>query len=119
MSDLSVTWNIYSLGLQIFAQNINTMNAKEANKQVVHKLTSDQLSVATKLRSIANKFSKEGELEMQKHDALNIHVYETLKSLANDESIIITKPDKGRGVVIMNKSDYINKMELLSLTQNR
>ena len=42
------------------------------------------------------------------------------------DSIIITKPDKGNGVVIVNKLDYLNKMKLLvsdetkfkKLTQN-
>ncbi len=32
-----------------------------------------------------------------------------LKNLKNDTSIIITKPDKGNGVVILNKTDYIEK----------
>ena len=31
-------------------------------------------------------------------------------NLANDHSIIICKPDKGRGVVILDKNDYHNKM---------
>ena len=33
-----------------------------------------------------------------------------LKNLSQDKSIVICRPDKGRGVVILNKSDYINKM---------
>ena len=36
-----------------------------------------------------------------------------LKNLANDKSIIICKPDKGQGVVIMNKTDYINPLAFL------
>ena len=38
-------------------------------------------------------------------------LYNALKSLRSDNSIIITKPDKGRGTVVMNKKDYINKVE--------
>ena len=34
-----------------------------------------------------------------------------LKNLSKDKSIIITKPDKGRGVVILNKNEYIQKCE--------
>ena len=34
-----------------------------------------------------------------------------LKQLKNDKNIIITKPDKGSGVVILNSSDYVSKME--------
>ena len=33
----------------------------------------------------------------------------TLKDLGNDSNIIITRPDKGRGVVLMNKSEYLDK----------
>lgn len=33
-----------------------------------------------------------------------------LKSLKNDDSIIITRPDKGNGVVLLDKSDYIQKV---------
>jgi hypothetical protein len=32
-----------------------------------------------------------------------------VESLRKNPDIIITKPDKGRGVVIMNRDDYINK----------
>ena len=33
-----------------------------------------------------------------------------LQSLRDDSSVVISKPDKGNGVVIMNKSDYHSKM---------
>ena len=36
-----------------------------------------------------------------------------LKSFASNKDIIITKPDKGRGVVIVNKNNYINSMETI------
>lgn len=35
---------------------------------------------------------------------------EILKSLSKNKNLIITCSDKERGVVILNKSDYINKM---------
>ena len=38
------------------------------------------------------------------------HDTELLKRLQSDDSLHITRPDKGRGVVILNKSDYLNKM---------
>ncbi|XP_047475990.1 uncharacterized protein LOC125029855 [Penaeus chinensis] len=38
-----------------------------------------------------------------------------LQTLENDKTILITKPDKGRGVVILNKCDYKQKiMNILS-----
>ncbi|KAG1682668.1 hypothetical protein GQR58_010742 [Nymphon striatum] len=36
--------------------------------------------------------------------------YRILRSLSTDKSIIISKPDKGRGVVLVNKDTYINRM---------
>ena len=39
--------------------------------------------------------------------------WEALNDLRKDDSIIITRPDKGNGVVIINKLDYLNKMKQL------
>lgn len=36
---------------------------------------------------------------------------ELLRNLGKDRSIIVCSPDKGRGVVILNRTDYIHKME--------
>ena len=36
--------------------------------------------------------------------------FQAIKSLSCNEHIPITIPDKGSGVVILNKSDYIKKM---------
>lgn len=36
-----------------------------------------------------------------------------LKSLSKDKSIVISRPDKGNGVVLMDKSDYKNKVHNL------
>ena len=38
---------------------------------------------------------------------------QAIKSLRSNKAILITKPDKGSGVVILNKSDYVNKMECI------
>ena len=40
-----------------------------------------------------------------------------LNDLSNDGSITITKPDKGNGVVIVNKLDYLNKIKKLIETK--
>lgn len=34
-----------------------------------------------------------------------------IKDLARNKDIIISKPDKGQGVVLINRCDYINKIE--------
>ena len=38
-----------------------------------------------------------------------------LNDLRSDDSIIITRPDKGNGVVIVSRLDYLNKMMQLIL----
>ena len=37
--------------------------------------------------------------------------YETLQNLRRDNQIIILKPDKGNGIVILNRNDYNEKMD--------
>jgi hypothetical protein len=43
-------------------------------------------------------------------DNLNEEEHEALKQLAKDESIIISKADKGNAIVIQDKVDYTNKL---------
>lgn len=33
-----------------------------------------------------------------------------LKTLSSDQNLIVLKPDKGNGVVLMNKKNYLEKM---------
>ncbi|CAF4999366.1 unnamed protein product [Rotaria sp. Silwood1] len=44
--------------------------------------------------------------------------FEEKINLSKDPSILITKPDKGRGVVILDRNDYIEKLENI-LSDNR
>ena len=50
---------------------------------------------------------------MSRHSLLNIpkDQYKALLNLSKNKDIIVTNPDKGSGVVIMNKTDYLKKME--------
>ena len=36
-----------------------------------------------------------------------------LRNLSKDNSIVVTKPDKGRGVVILDKQNYLEKTEFI------
>jgi len=66
-------------------------------------------NVTNNISTIANNtFKKFSRLANQTSDAERFT--SPLQSLKNDESIIITKPDKGRGVVILNKDDYHQKV---------
>ena len=44
---------------------------------------------------------------------LSVEELSALKSLSSDDSIIITRPDKGNGVVLMNKLDYFDKVNIV------
>ena len=44
---------------------------------------------------------------------------QSLKSFASNKDIIVTKPDKGRGVVIVNKNKYSNYMQLQAIISDR
>lgn len=92
---------------------------KEAKQQVVHKLSSVQLNVAGQLRSIASKVQIQAAEEMKLNRQNYSWINRALKTLRTDESIIITRPDKGRGIVIMYKRYYIQKMELILQDQSK
>ena len=42
---------------------------------------------------------------------LSSHELKALKSLKKDENIVITPADKGKALVVMNREDYVNKIE--------
>ncbi|CAF0963531.1 unnamed protein product [Rotaria sp. Silwood1] len=92
---------------------------KDLKQQIKPKLTSPQLSAAVELRSKANSFRKKAGLEMTMNNQQYKQIKQILRSLAKDTNIAITKPDKGHGIVIMDKDDYIRKMETLLEDQSK
>ena len=45
--------------------------------------------------------------------------FSTIKSLRSNNNIVITKPDKGSGVVVLNRTDYISKMQSILQDQTK
>ncbi|CAF1678176.1 unnamed protein product, partial [Adineta ricciae] len=86
---------------------------KSSGEVVRHQLTTAQLSAASELRETANSFRKVAQSELKNVGADYRKIFSTIRSLAKNESIIITRPDKGRGVVIMDRADYVQKMNLI------
>ncbi|CAF1393154.1 unnamed protein product [Didymodactylos carnosus] len=71
---------------------------KSANEKVLHHLSAEQLGAASQLRSNAISFQRSATKQMRmlgKQQRIHRRV---LRELANDKTIIITRPDKGRGV---------------------
>ncbi|CAF4078830.1 unnamed protein product, partial [Rotaria sp. Silwood2] len=88
---------------------------KDIDEPITYNLTPVQLQFASKIRSICNNFRFNTEKIINKHKQDFVQFDKVLKSLSNDKSIQITKPDKGKGIVIMDKEDYNKKMlEILS-----
>ena len=44
---------------------------------------------------------------------LNASHINALKNLSNNRDLVISKPDKGNGVALLNRHDYIEKMMLI------
>ena len=78
-----------------------------------YKLTSEQLLTANKIRQLANNFRRNALKKIKRHSMLNKNQIETLKNLSKDKSIFITKADKGRCTVVLDRTQYIDSMESL------
>ena len=50
---------------------------------------------------------------------MNKECFRAINSLRKNDDIIITKPDKGSGVVLLNKSDYVDKMNKILDDQSK
>ncbi len=78
------------------------------NLTQISKITGDAKTVIfTKVKALAHEsFKFKDSLTKNILKSFNTNI---LKNLKNDKSIIITRPDKGNGVVILNKKDYLDK----------
>ena len=87
---------------ELVAQYIDSKSLKINNEQIDKKQ-----AFLHQFKAKALEF-----LELSKNaiDSLTEEEHEALKELSKDETIIISKADKGNAVVIQNKSDYINKL---------
>ncbi|CAF2970563.1 unnamed protein product, partial [Rotaria sp. Silwood2] len=84
-----------------------------ANKEI-RVLEPKQLSLAADLKSTTEKFFQHAQMSIKMRKDKNLngnHDDKILLKLSKDLSILITKPDKGRGVVILDRNDYIEKLE--------
>ena len=75
-----------------------------------HRVSSenDQSSLKARLTDLAHLYCGE---EIDSRDfAFHGECFRALNSLHSNENIVINKPDKGSGVVILNKNDFIDKM---------
>jgi len=64
----------------------------------------------TSLKSIVNKYFTNFKPHRNACPVFTREDFATLRSLSQDRSLYITRPDKGNGVVILNRNDYISKI---------
>ncbi|CAF0726153.1 unnamed protein product [Adineta ricciae] len=112
--------NIENFFVNILGHTTDKRDYEEINadEQTIYNLTPTQLEYAKKIRSSCNSFRKIAMKEITNQHHISKRTEKTLKNLSKDKSIIITRPDKGRGIVIINQSDYVKKMnDILSDTK--
>jgi len=68
------------------------------------------------IQSMATEFI---ELSKEARDNLTDAEHKALENLAKDDTIIISKADKGNAVVIQNKSDYLDKVHKILQTEGK
>ncbi|CAF1508570.1 unnamed protein product [Adineta steineri] len=87
--------------------------SKPADVVVPHKLSPAQLSAASELRETANTFRRIAQSDFKRVGIEHRGTFNALRSLAKNKSVVITRPDKGRGVVLMDLSKYNQKMNVI------
>ena len=68
------------------------------------------LSARNIIQDISHRFFAKLKKSSSWLPFFNKHDLSILKSLASNKNIIICRPDKGNGTVLLNRSDYIDKM---------
>ena len=79
-------------------------------------LSAKEMTLASNLRSLSDSFRHQAIRYRKRQSLMRVeqsHYHHLLKDLKKDKSIIVTRPDKGRGVVVMDKNDYISKMNVI------
>ncbi|CAF1492766.1 unnamed protein product [Adineta steineri] len=82
----------------------------------VRVLNTKELSLASSLRSITDSFRSQAHQFEKKQNRITIeqqNYRNILTNLRKDKLITIARPDKGRGIVILNKADYLSKIHTM------
>ena len=69
--------------------------------------------ICNQISNLAYNSLKRVKLHFRLNSELNDHRIYTIKNLRKDENLVFSRPDKGRGVVIMNRADYIEKINYI------
>ncbi|CAF1601783.1 unnamed protein product, partial [Didymodactylos carnosus] len=89
----------------------NDYEERESDELIVYNLTPEQLKLSNKLRKLCDTFRWNAYKTISRYRDDTEPMIRTLRNLSKDKSIHISRADKGRAVVILNKIDYNTKME--------
>ena len=64
--------------------------------------------IKTLINEFGNHFKKKLDKEVQN---LSFDELNAISTLLNEHSLVISKVDKGNAIVVLNKSDYLNKLD--------
>ena len=83
----------------------------DSEERIQYKLTPEQLKYAHTIRQLTDSFRRRASKILNQHNTIDRKIHDTIKNLSKDRSIFITKADKGRSIVILDRADYIQKIE--------
>jgi len=102
--------NIYQHHKPLMSELADKNKAVAADIRI---LSAQEMTLASDLHSTTDSFRFQANRFRQQQYRIHTEqeqYHSILKNLKQDKSIIVTRPDKGRGVVLMNKNDYLSKM---------
>ena len=78
-----------------------------------YNLDCNDFNLKASLQSIASKWYSHSNHVNRQYNPLSKNHITALKNLSRDDTITISRPDKGRGIVILNRDDYISKVQTI------
>ncbi|CAF2662000.1 unnamed protein product [Rotaria sp. Silwood2] len=120
IQDMNIVTNIENFFQRItdISQHHKKMMSEVSEKDTVdgsdvRVLDSKEMTLASNFRSITDSFRRQAYRFAQLQKRINTEQQKyrrLLQNLKNDKSILVTRPDKGRCVVLLDKVDYLSKI---------
>ena len=113
------------LGFCFFPTKLHLNNIRAEFERVYSELkrffvTRDLLVLKQKLMSLYGRYVSTFFQDRKRHTcAMSENESSALHALRKDSNMVISKPDKGNGVVDLNRADYVAKMHTLLCDTNK
>ena len=116
---MSQLWiKIWSVSFFLQSYKVQTEFEDLYQKVRPHLDNNERIEFKSRLINLYSKY-KSSFFYKRSHQDLGLSHEErvVLENLSKDKTIIICKPDKGNGVVVMNRDDYVRKMNKICKIQ--